>query len=77
MDEWLRSANPVQNQQPGYSVRYEPWGRLVDTSPSANITVNGAPETTMSRCDWLWYYSADMQSTNLGTLREFVGPRVR
>ena len=77
MDEWLTRANPPQNQQPGWSVRYEPWGRLVGSTPSTNLTVSGSPDTRMSRCDWLWYYAASFRSSNLGTLKEYVERRLQ
>lgn len=77
MDDWLRSANPVENQTPGYNLRYEPWGRLVGTSPTANITAPNPPETDLSRCEWLWKQAANLRSTNLGILREYVEQRVR
>jgi len=73
MDEWLAQAIPPQ--KPGESLRYESWGRIVGQSLSANLTVNGTPNTTLSRCEWLWEMAAGLQSTNLGTLKEYVEKR--
>jgi hypothetical protein len=70
MDEWLSQAIPPQ--EPGQSFRYESWGRLVGQSRSANVTENIPPTTTLSRCEWLWEMAAGLQSTNLGTLKEYV-----
>jgi hypothetical protein len=75
MDEWLARAIPLENQRQGYYLRYEAWGRLVGRTPSNSITVNGSPDTRMSRCEWLWYYSAGLRSTNLGTLSVYVQRR--
>ena len=75
MDEWLARAIPLQNRQPGWSVRYESWGRLVGRSPTAIMNISGPPDTPMTRCEWLWRHTADRGSTNLGTLREYVERR--
>jgi len=77
MDEWLRGANPVENQSPGYNLRYEPWGRLIGTSPSANLTAPNPPDTDLTRCEWLWKQAANLRSTNLGTLKEYIERRLR
>ena len=77
MDEWLGSANPGENQTPGYKLRYESWGRLVGTSPTANINAPNPPDTDLSRCEWLWRQAANLRSTNLGTLREYVKRRLK
>lgn len=76
MDEWLKGAIPVENRTPGYNLRYEPWGRLVGTSPTANITAPNPPDTDLSRCEWLWRQAGKLGSTNLGTLREYIERRL-
>lgn len=74
MDEWLATAIPPQ--KPGESLRYEAWGRLVGKSLSATLTVSGPPDTSLSRCEYLWLHAPELQSTNgLGTLKEFVEKR--
>ena len=73
MDEWLKEASPPQ--RPGESLRYEPWGRVVGMSRTGEIAAPPRPETPLSRCDWLWYHSTRLRSTNLGTLREYVDKR--
>lgn len=70
MDEWLLQAKPIQKS--GESLRFEPWGRVVGISNSSVITVNGPPTTHLTRCEWLWQYAGEMESQNLGTLRNFV-----
>ncbi|MBL8215896.1 MAG: hypothetical protein JNK87_34560, partial [Bryobacterales bacterium] len=74
MDEWLARAIPPQPA--GSALRYEPWGRLVGRSLTANVTVNGAPDTRLTRCEWLWNNAAQLRSANgLGTLKEYVESR--
>jgi hypothetical protein len=76
MDEWLARAVPPQ--KPGDSLRYEPWGRLVGTTRSATITAPNPPDTSLSRCEWLWQGSPSLRSSNgLGTLREHLEQRLR
>ena len=78
MDEWLANANPPENRQRGWQVRYDSWGRLVGQSPSAIIT--GLPQgvdTRLTRCEYLWSIAVTLRSTNLGTLREYVEQRRR
>ena len=70
MDDWLARAIP--HQQPGESLKYEDWGRLVGRSRTATLTVNGPPTTNLSRCDWLWMQAANLNSRNLGTLRHYL-----
>jgi len=72
MDQWLTNANPLQNQQAGWHVRYEAWGRIVGTTPTTNISYSGAPQTTMTRCEWLENYSKQLGSINLGTLYDYL-----
>jgi hypothetical protein len=72
MDQWLANANPVQNQQPGWAVKFEAWGRIVGTTPTTTISYNGPPQTPMPRCEWLRFYSKELRSTNLGTLFEYL-----
>jgi LCCL domain-containing protein len=74
MDQWLSQAIPPQRK--GESLRYEPWGRLVGRSLSATLTVPGPPDTRLSRCEYLWQHAAQLQSTNLGTLRDYVNARI-
>lgn len=75
MDEWLGAALPPQKE--GEALRYEAWGRLVGRSLSATITVNGPPDTPLSRCEYLWSIAAQLNSTNgLGTLKEYVEKRL-
>jgi hypothetical protein len=75
MDEWLGRAIPLQNRRPGWSVRYDSWGRLVGRSPTAVMNASGSPDTSMTRCEYLWRYTADRGSINLGSLREYVERR--
>jgi hypothetical protein len=74
MDEWLARAIPPQ--RPGDRLRYDAWGRLVGSTQSAVIAAAAPPDTRMTRCEWLWYYSPGLEATNgLGTLREYVESR--
>lgn len=73
MDEWLSRAMPPQRE--GESLRYEAWGRLIGRSQSATITAPEPPETRLSRCEYLWEHAAELRSTNLGTLRDYVNAR--
>lgn len=76
MDEWLSRAIPPQPA--GSNLRYEAWGRVVGRSPSSTVTVNGKPDTRLTRCEWLWQYSTQLSSTNgLGTLAEYVNSRLK
>jgi hypothetical protein len=72
MDEWLARADPPENLQRGWSVRYEPWGRIVGRSPSNSIAVSGPPDTSLTRCQWLLARAASLNSTNLGTLAAYL-----
>jgi hypothetical protein len=74
MDEWLARATPLQ--QPGESLRYEAWGRVVGRSRSANLSVPGKPDTSLTRCEWLWQLAPQLVSTNLGTLKKYLGQRL-
>jgi hypothetical protein len=74
MDQWLLNAIPPQPS--GSAMRYEPWGRLVNRSRSAELAVTGAPDTRLSRCEWLWERSQTLTSSNgLGTLWQYVTAR--
>lgn len=75
MDQWLAQAKPPQQQDE--NLRYEEWGRLVGTSRSAKVTVNGPPDTKLSRAEYLWGRAAELRSTNLGTLREYVVAKLK
>lgn len=70
IDEWINNAHPPQ--LPGESLAYDPWGRLIGVSKTALLTYNGPPNTVLSRCEYVWQWAADLQSTNIGTLKEFV-----
>lgn len=70
MDDWLQNARPYQ--QAGESLRYESWGRVVGTSSSSVISVNGPPTTNLTRCEWLWQYADQLESQDLGTLKNYV-----
>jgi len=76
MDEWLNQAIPPHPE--GWNVHYESWGRLVGTTPTNTITVNGKPDTQLSRCEWLWQQGPNLKSANgLGTLPEYVNAHLR
>jgi hypothetical protein len=78
MDQWLSGATPPENAQPGWNLRYDTWGRLVGSTPSATIT--GLPQgvdTPLSRCEYLWSIASRLTSANLGSLRDYVQARVR
>ena len=66
----------IPPQRKGESLRYEPWGRLVGRSLSATLKVPGPPDTRLSRCEYLWQNAAQLQSTNLGNLRDYVNARI-
>lgn len=72
MDDWLARANPPDNLQPGWSVRYEKWGRLVGETPTNTIKTSGPPDTNKTRCEWLADLAPSLKSTNLGTLQEYL-----
>jgi hypothetical protein len=78
MDEWLSAATPPENQRPGWSVRYDSWGRLVGRTPTNTLV--GLPQgvdTNLTRCEYLWSIATTLNSTNLGTLKAYVEQRVR
>src|SRR5262249_26568614 len=51
MDQWLAAAIPPQ--QPGESLHYDPWGRLVGRTLTNTITAPSPPDTTLTRCEYL------------------------
>jgi hypothetical protein len=78
MDQWLSRANPPDNTRPGWNVHYDSWGRLVGRTPSTTLT--GLPQgidTKLTRCEYLWSIAASLNSTNLGTLRDYLHNRLR
>lgn len=76
MDEWLARAIPPQG--PEDRLRYESWGRLTGETRTATIRPAGPPETSLTRCEYLWQQAAALRSTNgLGTLQEYVLQRLR
>ena len=74
IDEWISSARPPQ--LPQESLSYESWGRMVGLSKTAVISYNGPPNTPLSRCEYIWQWADQYESTNMGTLKEYVMSRL-
>ncbi|MEA2240142.1 MAG: eukaryotic-like serine/threonine-protein kinase [Thermoanaerobaculia bacterium] len=72
IDEWLTRASPPENREPGWSVRYEPWGRIIGRTPTNTIATSGPPDTSLTRCEYLLARAASLRSINLGTLRDYL-----
>ncbi len=76
MDEWL--ARVIPPQRAGDRLRYDGWARLVGSTTSATVVAPVAPDTRMTRCEWLWHYSPDIRPANgVGTLRDYLETRRR
>ncbi|MCK6685526.1 MAG: hypothetical protein L6R30_24265 [Thermoanaerobaculia bacterium] len=78
LDDWLAAANPPENQRPGWSVRYDSWGRLVGRTPTN--TISGLPQgvdTPLTQCEYLLSIAASLNSTNLGTLQSYLDKKLR
>ena len=75
MDQWLAQAIPIQ---PACShSRYEAWGRVVGQSCTAMVTAPAKPDTSLDRCDWLWQLAPQENSSNLGTLKDYVDKNLK
>jgi len=71
MNEWLSRA--ILPQKPGSNLRYDCWGRAVGRAATGTITANQNPDTDgRLRCKYLFDHSHLYQSTNLGTMREYL-----
>jgi hypothetical protein len=76
MDEWLRVALPPQ--QPGESLHYDMWGRVLGRSSSAVIRPAGNPDAPRGRCIWLLELASRLDSMNgYGTLLNYLQRRLQ
>jgi hypothetical protein len=75
MDQWLAQATPIQ--PPCSHLRYEQWGRVVGQSCTAMVTASAKPDTSLDRCDWLWQLAPQENSSNLGTLKDYVDKNLK
>jgi hypothetical protein len=76
MDEWLRSATPPQ--QPGESLYYDEWGRVLGRSLTATISPAGNPDAPLGRCAWLLNLMWGLDSMNgYGTLGAYLQSRLQ
>ena len=76
MNDWLSRAVPPQ--KPGSSLRYDCWGRAVGLAATGRITANQNPDTDgRVRCDYLRDHSHLYESSNLGTMRQYLDNNLR
>ncbi len=76
MNDWLSRAIP--RQKPGASLRYDCWGRAVGQATTGVITANQNPDTDgRVRCDYLRDHSHLYESSNLGTMRQYLDENLR
>jgi hypothetical protein len=76
MDEWLRLALPPQ--QPGESLRYDQWGRVLGRSSTGVIEPAGNPDAPRGRCAWLLELAPHLNSMNgYGTLQSYLENKLR
>lgn len=78
IEEWLRVAEPPENGQPGYDLRYTPWAQRVGRTPTGIITATAKPDNVGGRAstDYLWQEYPDLPSLNHCTLSEYVNRRL-
>ena len=72
MDEWLDRATPPM--EPGESLCFDCWGRLLGNTLTGTITLRQNPDTQgKTRCEWLWYLAPGLKSGNgLGTMADHL-----
>ncbi len=76
--EWISVAEPPQNGEPDYHLRYTNWAQLVGTTPTGIITANAKPDDVggLPYDLYLWTRHTDLPSLNHCTLRQYVTTRL-
>ncbi len=76
--EWIAVAEPVENAEPGYNLKYSNWAQLYGSTPTGTITINAKPDDTggLEYDMYLWTHYPDLPSLNHCTLKEFVLARI-
>ena len=76
--EWIVAAEPPQNGEPGYRLRYTQWGQFYGTTPTVEITVNAKPDDAagLPFDQFLWTRRPDLPSLNHCTLKQYVEKRL-
>jgi uncharacterized protein YdeI (BOF family) len=76
--EWISVAEPPQNGEPDYHLRYTNWAQLVGTTPTGIITANAKPDDVggLPYDVYLWTRHTDLPSLNHCTLRQYVTTRL-
>ncbi|MEH6726198.1 MAG: hypothetical protein V7703_08565, partial [Hyphomicrobiales bacterium] len=77
--EWISVAEPPQNGEAGYHLRYTNWAQLVGTTPTGIITINAKPDDVggMPYDVYLWTRYPDLPSLNHCTLSQYVTARLK
>jgi beta-lactam-binding protein with PASTA domain len=73
IEHWLANADPLENAQPGYDLKYDKWGSVSGKTPNGTITLSGKPaDAGADSPDYVWARANIMSSLNLCTLKEYV-----
>ena len=77
--EWLMVAEPPQNAQSGYALRYSQWVQLYGTTPTGSIRINAKPDDVAGQTpeQYAWGKRDKLDSLNNCTLGEYVLLRLR
>jgi len=77
--EWISVAEPPQNGEPGYNLRYTNWAQLVGTTPTGVITINAKPDDVgaMPFDAYLWARHPNLPSLNHCTLSQYVSAKIK
>ena len=70
---WLKNAEPVENAQAGYDLKYDKWGRVKGKAPNGTITLSGKPDDAgTDSIHYVWAKAGTLDSHNLCTLKNYV-----
>lgn len=72
--EWIAVAEPPENAEPGYNLKYSNWAQIYGTTPSGTITVNAKPDDAggVNYDFYLWTRYPGLPSLNHCTMEEYV-----
>ena len=77
IEDWLRNADPIENLDDGYNLKYDEWGRVSGKAPNGTITLSGKPDDAgADSIDYVWGRAGDLNSINLCTLKEYVARKL-